>query len=69
MTETRTDVQPAREPAEGPDAAATLERLRTAVEHGFPSTVADLTRLVRIPSVSWSAFDPDHVARSAEAVA
>jgi acetylornithine deacetylase/succinyl-diaminopimelate desuccinylase-like protein len=69
MTETRTDVQPAREPAEGPDAAATLERLRTAVEHGFPSTVADLTRLVRIPSVSWSAFDPEHVARSAEAVA
>lgn len=69
MTETRTDVQPAREPAEGRDAAATLERLRTAVEHGFPSTVADLTRLVRIPSVSWSAFDPDHVARSAEAVA
>lgn len=69
MTETRTDVQPTREPAEGPDAAATLERLRTAVEHGFPSTVADLTRLVRIPSVSWSAFDPDHVARSAEAVA
>lgn len=69
MTETRTDVQPAREPSEGPDAAATLERLRTAVEHGFPSTVADLTRLVRIPSVSWSAFDPDHVARSAEAVA
>ena len=69
MTETRPDVQPAREPAERPDAAATLERLRTAVEHGFPSTVADLTRLVRIPSVSWSAFDPDHVARSAEAVA
>ena len=69
MTETRTDVQPAREPAEGRDAAATLERLRTAVEHGFPSTVADLTRLVRIPSVSWSLFDPDHVARSAEAVA
>lgn len=69
MTETRTDVQPAREPAGAPDAAATLARLRTTVEHGFPSTVADLTRLVRIPSVSWSAFDAEHVAQSAEAVA
>ena len=31
--------------------------------------VADLSRLVRIPSVSWAAFDPAHVAASAEAVA
>ena len=69
MTETRPDVQPAREPAERSDPEATIERLRTAVEHGFPATVADLTRLVRIPSVSWAAFDPEHVARSAEAVA
>ncbi|WP_308796313.1 dipeptidase [Agromyces silvae] len=43
--------------------------LRAAVEAGFPSTVADLARLVRIPSVSWPAFDPAHVAESAEAVA
>jgi acetylornithine deacetylase/succinyl-diaminopimelate desuccinylase-like protein len=69
MTEPRPDVQPAREPAGRPEPETTTELLRAAVEHGFPATVADLTRLVRIPSVSWAAFDPEHVARSAEAVA
>ncbi|SFR77971.1 Acetylornithine deacetylase/Succinyl-diaminopimelate desuccinylase [Agromyces sp. CF514] len=43
--------------------------IRDAVDVGFPSTVADLANLVRIPSVSWPAFDPAHVAQSAEAVA
>ena len=43
--------------------------LREAVEAGFPAALADLTRLVRIPSVSWDGFDPEHVVRSAEAVA
>ena len=43
--------------------------IRSAVDAGFPATVADLARLVRIPSVSWPAFDPAHVAESAEAVA
>ena len=43
--------------------------LREAVEAGFPAAVADLTRLVRIPSVSWDGFDHTHVQRSAEAVA
>ncbi|MFE5671560.1 dipeptidase [Agromyces sp. NPDC056523] len=69
MTETPTDVQPAREPRTDHDSGGTFDRLREAVEAGFPSTVADLTRLVRIPSVSWSAFDPEQVAASAEAVA
>lgn len=45
------------------------EALRAAVDAGFPSTIADLARLVRIPSVSWPAFDPVHVAESADAVA
>ncbi|MGR0320308.1 M20/M25/M40 family metallo-hydrolase [Agromyces sp. ZXT2-3] len=65
MSQTRTD--PSSET--GADAASIVERIRDAVEAGFPSTVADLTDLVRIPSVSWAAFDPEHVARSAEAVA
>lgn len=43
--------------------------MRSVVEQGMPSTIADLATLVRIPSVSWSAFDPKHVAASATAVA
>lgn len=43
--------------------------LAEAVASGFPNAVADLSRLVRIPSVSWAAFDPAHVQASAEAVA
>jgi acetylornithine deacetylase/succinyl-diaminopimelate desuccinylase-like protein len=57
--------------ATAPDLSTTdrTEALRAAVEAGFPATIADLARLVRIPSVSWPAFDPAHVAESAEAVA
>ena len=35
----------------------------------MPAAVADLSRLVRIPSVSWAAFDPANVEASARAVA
>ncbi len=53
-----------------PDARGAGEELvRTAVEQGLPKTIADLSQLVRIPSVSWAAFDPAHVAASADAVA
>ncbi|MFD6055188.1 dipeptidase [Agromyces sp. NPDC060279] len=45
------------------------DAIRTAVDAAFPGVVAELGRLVRIPSVSWPAFDPAHVAESAEAVA
>ena len=51
------------------DADARIEAFRSAVEAGFPVTIADLARLVKIPSVSWPAFDPANVARSADAVA
>lgn len=46
-----------------------LEALTAAVQAGLPATIADLTRLVRIPSVSWGAFDPQRVSDSADAVA
>jgi cysteinylglycine-S-conjugate dipeptidase len=48
---------------------ALLDAVREQVQAGLPVTIADLSALVRIPSVSWSAFDPANVQRSAEAVA
>jgi acetylornithine deacetylase/succinyl-diaminopimelate desuccinylase-like protein len=52
------------------DAPGALEpALRSAVEKELPRTLADLCALVRIPSVSWAAFDRAEVRASAEAVA
>jgi len=39
------------------------------VRDGLPAAIADLSRLVRIPSVAWPGFDAAHVEASAEAVA
>ena len=52
-----------------PTADAVVAELADIVEQGLPAAIADLARLVRIPSVSWSAFDSAHVEASADAVA
>ncbi|GAB3294993.1 dipeptidase [Pseudoclavibacter terrae] len=51
------------------DAHDQEQRLLDAVEDRFPATIARLSGLVRIPSVSWDAFDRVHVQRSAERTA
>ncbi|MFV0319066.1 MAG: dipeptidase [Microbacterium sp.] len=43
--------------------------VREAAAGGIPSALADLGRLVRIPSIAWPAFDQQQVVRSADAVA
>ncbi len=48
---------------------STRERIAAAVTAGMPTAIADLSRLIRIPSVSWDGFDQAHVEASAEAVA
>jgi acetylornithine deacetylase/succinyl-diaminopimelate desuccinylase-like protein len=45
------------------------QQLFDSVSGAFPSTMAQLSDLIRIPSVSWPAFEGEHVRRSAEAVA
>jgi acetylornithine deacetylase/succinyl-diaminopimelate desuccinylase-like protein len=54
---------------EKPSIEAIEAEVRATVELNLPTAIADLTDLVRIPSVSWDAFDRAHVAESAEAVA
>jgi acetylornithine deacetylase/succinyl-diaminopimelate desuccinylase-like protein len=45
------------------------DALRRAVADGMPQTIADLQRLVRIPSIGHPGYDPGHVRESAEATA
>jgi acetylornithine deacetylase/succinyl-diaminopimelate desuccinylase-like protein len=55
--------------AQNPPQNALEAALAESVELGLPVSIADLSDLVRIPSVSWAAFDPAHVEASANAVA
>ncbi|MBB5632029.1 acetylornithine deacetylase/succinyl-diaminopimelate desuccinylase-like protein [Cryobacterium mesophilum] len=52
-----------------PDDSASLAAIADSVTAGLPAALAELGDLVRIPSVSWAAFDPEQVQRSATAVA
>jgi cysteinylglycine-S-conjugate dipeptidase len=45
-----------------------VSSLTDAVDAGLPAAIADLSRLVRIPSVAWEGFDFANVEASAEAV-
>ena len=45
------------------------QKLSAIVDRDFEQTVSELEALVRIPSVSWPAFDPKHLDESAAAVA
>ena len=54
------------------DNSASLDQFRSAlvdrIDLGMPHTIDRLANLVRIPSVSWDAFDREQVQRSAEFV-
>jgi len=52
-----------------PSLTEAQQTVREIVERNMPASVSDLTDLVRIPSVSWEAFDRSFVAQSAAAVA
>lgn len=54
--------------SETTDPIETLPGLADAVQAGLPSAIADLSRLVRIPSVSWNGYDFANVDASAAAV-
>ena len=64
-----TGMTPPERSAAAPLPTATLETLRTSVQAGLPRAIAELSELVRIPSVSWDGFDPAHVQASADRTA
>lgn len=51
-----------------PVSDADIAALRTAVAARFPQTVAELSALVAVPGIAWSAFPPEALERSADAV-
>jgi cysteinylglycine-S-conjugate dipeptidase len=56
------------EPSASP-VTPSADRIGEVVHAALPATIAELSRLVRIPSVAWEGFDPAHVQASADAIA
>ena len=56
-------------PASAWSTPETEEALRSSVQGGMPRAIAELSELVRIPSVSWDGFDPGAVRASADRTA
>jgi acetylornithine deacetylase/succinyl-diaminopimelate desuccinylase-like protein len=55
--------------SQGESSAPDISELRDLVVAGAPEIVADLSGLIRIPSVSWDGFDHAHLESSADRVA
>lgn len=49
--------------------SALVERAKTVTDQNFPSALATLGQLVKIPGIAWPSFDPEQLERSAHAVA
>lgn len=61
-------ISPAPRPESSDTDITRAGAVRTAAEAAVPAALADLGRLVRIPSIAFPGFDRAEVARSAEAV-
>ena len=57
------------EPSTASATTPRADEFRAAVAAGLPAAIAELSGLVRIPSVAWDGFDHAHVRASAERVA
>ncbi|QEO09986.1 dipeptidase [Protaetiibacter larvae] len=60
---------PVTEPSAAAPATPRADEFREAVAAGLPAAIAELSGLVRIPSVAWDGFDHSQVRASAERVA
>ncbi len=49
--------------------AELVAKVEDIVQRAFPSSVAELGKLVRIPGLAWPSFDPENLEASARAVA
>ena len=52
-----------------PAGAINADELRRSIDRAFGATVAHLKDLVSIPGIAWPSFNPEHLDRSAQAVA